>query len=366
MSAEFEVVVDDLPPVDEPEEIIEDLPPVDEPEEIIEDLPPVDEPEEHIEELPPVDEPEEIVEELPPVDEPEEIIEDLPPVDEPEEHIEELPPVDEPEEVIEEIPPVDDAEEIEEDDNSDVEGDLPIALSHDEAVEEDIEVVEPTEDGQPSVGITAMPHLVERNEMARNQPMKPPTPEPEDVVEYHGIEYKENAPVEEELITGNEDVGPLGKMKKRVNVQLEADYKAPQIAPQIFDKNRDAAYEKQDKARGDIQYVGEGHGKILVVEEANGTDGRMLHNDYYSQGYTGAQGHNLGKERQKAYGYDRAIRRRVKNAPDLVKKVEPARPKRQKQKPKEKKTKKKKKKKIQYGTPEYPLKMVEKNRKIQI
>jgi hypothetical protein len=76
------------------------------------------------------------------------------------------------------------------------------------------------------------------------------------------------------------------------------------------DKNRDAAYENNDRG-GDVTYEREGHGKILVVENAKDTDSRMLHNTYYGQGYTAPQGNNMGKEKQKNYNYKRKIRERT-------------------------------------------------------
>jgi hypothetical protein len=71
-------------------------------------------------------------------------------------------------------------------------------------------------------------------------------------------------PVKEELITGNE-IKHYNEKKARVVVELENDFKAPQMAPQLKDKDRDAAYEKKDRG-GDVTYEREGHGKVLVVE----------------------------------------------------------------------------------------------------
>lgn len=248
--------------------------------EVIDDLPPLDEPEEEIEELPPLDEPEEEFEELPPLDEPEEEIEELPPLDEPEDAIEELPPLDEPEEEIEE--------------------------------EEEVEV-------------------------------------------------KLAIPVQKEYMTGNETVAPDGKMKKRVKVRLEEDFKAPQMAPQMKDINKDNAYEKNNKDYGDIEYEGEGHGKVLVKQQADDNEAALTNHDYYMQGYTERKAEDFGKERQKGYDYKRAVRKRRFEAPALQKKVEPARPKRRKKEVKKKKKKPKKKKKMNFGTEEHPLRMARKD-----
>ena len=249
-------------------------------------------------------------------------IDDLPPVDEPEGIITDLPPEDEPEEIIE-------------------------------------------EDTQPSVGITPMPHLIERNEMGKNQPIKPPTPEPEDVVDYKGIEYSRNHPVQEELVTGNEDVGPLGKMKKRVAVRLEEKKKAPQAAPQIMDKNEPAAYKINYQEGGDKEYTGKGHRMVLVKEEADGVDEALEDEHYYLPGYQGNKGEDLGDERAKHYEYERAIRKREMEAPAFEKNVQPPAKKRTKPKVEKnkKKAKKKSPKKVQIGEEEYPLKLVKKNDK---
>ena len=109
------------------------------------------------------------------------------------------------------------------------------------------------------------------------------------------VKAKVAIPVKEELITGNE-IKHYDAKKDRVRVELETDFKAPQMAPQMKDINRDAAYENLDKG-GDVTYEREGHGKILVVETAKDTDSKMLHNTYYLQGYTGAQGNEMGKEK---------------------------------------------------------------------
>jgi hypothetical protein len=170
----------------------------------------------------------------------------LPPIEEPEsEHnsIESLPPIDEPEEEVEDdLPPIEEPES-----EDDFEDDLP-----------PIDDEDPAEDEAPE----------EMN------------PDVEQVKAAVAI------PVNEAQITGNE-IKHFSEKKTRVKVSLENDYKAPQMAPQMKDKNRDAAYELDDRG-GDRTYEREGHGKIIVVENATDTQTRMLHNDYYDQGYTGA------------------------------------------------------------------------------
>jgi hypothetical protein len=321
-----EVVVDDLPPLDEPEEVIEEMPPLDEPEEEIEEMPPLDEPEEVIEEMPPLDEPEEVIEEMPPVDEPEEF-EEMPPVDEPEEEIEEMPPTEEPVEVVEAIPVPE-----EEDDNN------PLA---------------------PPVnkGTTKAPpgQLTEKTPGFYTE---------DDIKFYNNPENYQHEEIEhtlaEEHITGNENVGQ-GKMKQRVKVRLEADEKAHQMAPQLKDTNYDAAYEKGNKEYGDIEYLNEGHGTVLVQEQAEDNNKRLQNHDFYDQGYTGRKKEDFGKENQKNYDYKRGIRRRKMDAPALVKHVEPARPKRRLPAKKKKNKKKKKKKLMEFGTEEHPLRMARKD-----
>lgn len=166
-------------------------------------------------------------------------------------------------------------------------------------------------------------------------------------------------PVKEEEITGNE-VKHYDDKKTRVKVSLENDYKAPQMAPQMKDKNRDAAYEQDDRG-GDITYEREGHGKILVVETAKDTDSAMLHNTYYGQGYTGAQGNKMGKEKQKNYKYDRKIRQRQTEHVIPDKGALPAKPKRRLPAKKKKDKKKKKKGAMAFGTEEHPLRMARKD-----
>lgn len=299
--AATEEVIDDLPPLDEPEEVVEDLPPLDEPEEVVEEIV-----EEVIEEII-EEEVEEEEDDLPPVDEPEEVVEELPPVDEPEEVVEELPPVDEPEEVEEELPPLDEPEEVEEE--------------------------------------------------------LPPLDEPEETMDESTMEVKPAIPVQDDYVTGNEVVGPEGKMKKRVNVRLEENFKAPQQAPQIKDVNKDAAYENDNKAYGDYEYQGEGHGKVLVKEQADDNEAALTKHDYYMQGYTKRKKDDFGKEKQKNYDYKRAVRQRRMQAPKIVKEVESARPKRAKKVKKEKKKAPKKKKKKTFGTIEHPLRTPRKDGK---
>lgn len=274
-------------------------------EEVIDDLPPLDEPEEVIEDLPPLDEPEEVVEELPPLDEPEEVVEELPPLDEPEEVVEDLPPLEEPEEVVDELPPLDEPEETIDD--------------------------------------------------------LPPLDEPEEAIDESTEEVKPAIPIQEDYATGNETVGPDGKMKKRVKVRLEENFKAPQQAPQIKDVNKDAAYENDNKDYGDYEYQGEGHGKVLVKEQADNNEAALTNHDYYMQGYTKRKKDDFGKEKQKNYDYKRAVRQRRYVAPAVVKEVEPARPKRSKKAVKEKKQAPKRKKKKQFGTLQFPLRMARKD-----
>ena len=118
---------------------------------------------------------------------------------------------------------------------SDYEDDLPPIMDEDPAEEEEVETVNPDIDA---------------------------------------VKSKVAIPVKEELITGNE-IKHFEEKKTRVRVDLENDFKAPQMAPQIKDQNRDAAYEKKDRG-GDVTYEREGHGKILVVETAKDTDSAML------------------------------------------------------------------------------------------
>lgn len=264
-------------------------------------------------------------------------IDDLPPIDEPEEEIEELPPLDDPEEEIEELPPLDEPEETKET--------LETEERPNPLIREVREVkVAPVHDPEPEEEL-------------------PPLDEPEEAEEEPEAEVEILIPVQEEYITGNEVVAPEGKMKKRVKVKLEEDFKAPQMAPQVKDINQDAAYEKNNKAYGDHQYEGEGHGKVLVKQQADDNEAALTNHDYYMQGYTERKKDDFGKERQQNYDYQRAIRKRRMEAPELVKEVEPARPKRQKLGKKKKEKGPKQKKKMNFGTEEYPLRMASKSGK---
>lgn len=166
-------------------------------------------------------------------------------------------------------------------------------------------------------------------------------------------------PVKEELITGNE-IKHYNEKKARVVVELENNFKAPQMAPQLKDKDRDAAYEKKDRG-GDVTYEREGHGKVLVVEQAKDTDSAMLHNTYYLQGYTGAQGNEMGKEMQKNYNYERKIRQRTQEHVIPDKGAEPAKPKRRLPDKEKRKKEKKVKGAMVFGTDEYPLRLARKD-----
>jgi hypothetical protein len=175
------------------------------------------------------------------------------------------------------------------------------------------------------------------------------------------VKAKVAIPVKEELITGNE-IKHYDAKKDRVRVELENDFKAPQMAPQMKDINRDAAYENLDKG-GDVTYEREGHGKILVVETAKDTDSKMLHNTYYLQGYTGAQGNEMGKEKQKNYNYDRKVRKRTQEHVIPEKGAEPAKPKRRLPDKNKKDKSKKNKGAMEFGTEEHPLRMARKDGK---
>lgn len=166
-------------------------------------------------------------------------------------------------------------------------------------------------------------------------------------------------PVKEELITGNE-LKRYDEKKAIVKVELESDVKAPQMAPQMKDKNRDAAYEKKDRG-GDETYEREGHGKVLVVETAKDTDSAMLHNSYYQQGYTGAQGSTMGNEAVKNYNYQRKVRERQQVHTVPEKGAEPAKPKRRLPEKEKKKKEKKVKGAMVFGTDEYPLRLARKD-----
>lgn len=159
--------------------------------------------------------------------------------------------------------------------------------------------------------------------------------------------------------TGHDASGAEKKDKKKVEVKLNAKVKDHQREAQVFDKNRDAAYEKEDKTYGDNSYKGAGHGKILIKQNADNVKDALLKDEYYQQGYTNVDKDDMGVEDVKGYGYDGSTRAR-KHEHEFIK--GPEKKKREKrQKKKVIKAKKEKKKKVGrvYGSEEYPLKMAE-------
>jgi len=179
--------------------------------------------------------------------------------------------------------------------------------------------------------------------------------------QYEEVEIEHQ--IEGDHVTGNEGLGVDEKMKKRVKVRLEADEKAHQQAPQIKDTNYDAAYEKGNKEHGDIEYINEGHGTVLVQENAEDNDARLQNHDFYDQGFTGRKKDDFGKENQKGYDYKRAVRKRKKEAGPVVVKKEAPRPKRRLPSKKKKDKKKRRKKKMDLGTEEHPLRLARKDGK---